>query len=84
MTNVISLPASKASHPAAQTAFIATPPVLGNPDPIQLHAQAHNALTMAVHYLTQPQANVPGAARKAVQALAALRRLDVSTTGGRA
>ena len=55
-------------------------PTLGNPDPIQLHAEAHNALAMAVHYLTQPCANVPGAARKAVQALAALRRLDVSTT----
>ena len=59
-------------------------PALGNPDPIQLHAEAHNALAMAVHYLTQPCANVPGAARKAVQALAALRRLDVSTTSGRA
>ena len=68
MTNVISLPALKASHT----------------DPIQLHAEAHNALAMAVHYLTQPRANVPGAARKAVQALAALRRLDVFTTSGRA
>lgn len=58
-------------------------PALGNPDPIQLHAEAHNALAMAVHYLTQPQANVPGAARKAVQALAALRRLDVATTSAR-
>jgi hypothetical protein len=59
-------------------------PSLSNPDPIQLHAEAHNALAMAVHYLTQPLANVPGAARKAVQALAALRRLDVSTTAGSA
>lgn len=58
-------------------------PALGNPDQIQLHAEAHNALAMAVHYLTQPQANVPGAARKAVQALAALRRLDVTTTSAR-
>ena len=59
-------------------------PTAGNPDPIQLHAEAHNALAMAVHYLTQPRANVPGAARKAVQALAALRKLDVSTTAGSA
>ena len=59
-------------------------PALGNPDPIRLHAEAHNALAMAVHYLTQPRANVPGAARKAVQALAALRKLDVSTTAGSA
>jgi hypothetical protein len=44
-------------------------------DPIQLHAEAHNALAMALHYLRQPEANVPGAARKAVQALAALRRI---------
>ena len=63
----------------------------GTPDPIQLHADAHNALAMALHYLRQPHANVPGAARKAVQALAALRSLgsaDVctspSTQGGAA
>lgn len=80
MTNVISLPARTASQTAAQTAFATTTPVQGNRDPIQLHAEAHNALAMAVHYLTQPSANVPGAARKAVQALAALRRLDVTTT----
>lgn len=83
MTNVISLPARKASHTAATTA-IATTPALGNRDPIQLHAEAHNALAMAVHYLTQPCANVPGAARKAVQALAALRRLDMTNTAGSA
>ena len=64
---------------------------LGAPDPIQLHADAHNALAMALHYLRQPRANVPGAARKAVQALAALRSLDgadvctsTSTQGGAA
>ena len=45
--------------------------------PIQLHADAHNALAMALHYLRQPTANVPGAARKTVQALAALRELFV-------
>lgn len=76
MTIVKSLPARKASHTAAH--------VLRNADPIQLHAEAHNALAMAVHYLSQPRANVPGAARKAVQALAALRKLDVSTTAGSA
>ena len=52
---------------------------LGAPDPIQLHADAHNALAMALHYLRQPSGNVPGATRKAVQALAALRRLNVPT-----
>ena len=50
-------------------------------DPIQLHAQAHNAMAMALHYLSQPQANVAGARRKAVQALSALRGLDLSLEG---
>ena len=67
-------------------------PAPGTPDPIQLHADAHNALAMALHYLRQPdQANVAGATRKAVQALAALRRLSVqhddihhTSTSGRA
>lgn len=53
-------------------------------DPIQLHAEAHNALVMALHYVRQPEANVPGAARKAVQALAALRRLEAVAQGGAA
>lgn len=53
-------------------------PATGTPDPIQQYADAHNALAMALHYLRQPgEANVPGATRKAVQALAALRRLSV-------
>ena len=43
-------------------------------------ADAHNALAMALHYLRQPgDANVAGATRKAVQALAGLRRLNVPT-----
>ena len=79
MNNVITL----ASRSAAPTS-----PTMGTPDPIQLHADAHNALAMALHYLRQPQANVPGASRKAVQALAALRSLgnaDVCTSAsGRA
>ena len=58
---------------------------LGAPtDPIQLYADAHNALAMALHYLRQPSGNLPGATRKAVQALAALRRLDAVTQGGAA
>jgi len=75
MTNVITL-ASRSAAP--------TPPTTGTrtPDPIQLHAEAHNALAMALHYLRQPSGNVPGAARKAVQALAALRRLDACVQGG--
>lgn len=59
----------------------ATSPTLGTSDPIKLHADARNALSMAVFYLSQPQANVVGARRKAVQALSALRGLDLSLEG---
>ena len=41
----------------------------------QLFACAENALSVALYHLRQPSANVPGAARKAVQALAALNQL---------
>ena len=50
-------------------------PTTGALDPIQLHADAHNALSMAVFYLRQPATNVPSARRKAMQTLAALRGL---------
>lgn len=56
-------------------------PTTGSPDPIQLHAQAHNAMAMALHYLSQPQANIAAARCKAVQALSALRGLDLSLEG---
>ena len=71
MTNVTPLASCCAAPAPAQGARLGAPT-----DPIQLYADAHNALTMALHYLRQPDANVPGAARKAVQALAALRSLD--------
>ena len=71
MSRVITLASRRAAPTPAQGAR------LGAPDPIQLHADAHNALAMALHYLRQPdQANVAGATRKAVQALSALRRLQ--------
>ncbi len=41
----------------------------------QLFATAENALSVALYHLRQPAANVPSAARKAVQALAALNQL---------
>ena len=62
-------------------AFAPASPTTGTPDPIQLHADAHNALNMAVFYLRQPQANLPGARRKAIQALAALRNLSATLEG---
>ena len=71
MTNVTPLASRRAAPTPAQGARLGAPS-----DPVQLYADAHNALAMALHYLRQPDANVPGAARKAVQALAALRSLD--------
>ncbi|MBV5291299.1 MAG: hypothetical protein JZU58_03035 [Curvibacter lanceolatus] len=44
-------------------------------DSIQTHARAVNSLRMALHYLNQAESNVPGAGRKAVQALAAINQL---------
>lgn len=64
-----------------QQASRAATPTTGTTDPIQLHADAHNALSMAVFYLRQPTANVAGARRKAVQALSALRNLSLSLEG---
>ena len=67
---------TQASRSAAPTS-----PATGTADPIQLHADAHNALNMAVFYLRQPHANVPGARRKAIQALTALRGLSLALEG---
>lgn len=66
---------------ATTTATSASTPTTGASDPIQLHADAHNALSMAMFYLRQPAANVPGARRKAVQALTALRGLSLALEG---
>lgn len=53
----------------------------GIPGPSQLQAEAHNALSMAVFYLRQPQTNVPSAYPKAIQALSALSNLSLSLEG---
>lgn len=67
---------SKVYDLASRSAAPTLPATGTSHDPIQLHIQAHNALSMALHYMRMPEANVPGAARKAVQALGALRRLQ--------
>lgn len=59
----------------------ASKPTTGEAALIQLHADAHNALSMAVFYLRQPDTNVPGARRKAIQALSALRNLSLILEG---
>ena len=63
--------------PLGTTVPATTSPTTGTPDPIRLHADAHNALSMALHYLCQPQLNAAGARRKVAQALQALRGLDM-------
>ena len=55
-----------------------TSPTTGTTDPIQLHATAHNALGTALHHLCQPHVDAARARRKVMQALAALRGLDVA------
>jgi hypothetical protein len=44
------------------------------------YQDAENSLTMALHYLRTGAGNVPGAMRKAVQALSALNSLQVAGT----
>jgi hypothetical protein len=44
-------------------------------DLLQLHAEAENALSVALFHLQLPVSNIPGATRKAVQALGALHKL---------
>jgi hypothetical protein len=46
------------------------------------HQEAENALSMALHYLRSSACNVPGATRKAVQALGALKRLHLPPAAG--
>ncbi|WP_367065245.1 hypothetical protein [Oryzisolibacter sp. LB2S] len=71
-------------HLASRTAAPHRPELATAHDPVRLHAEAHNALSMALHYLREPQDNTRSAMRKAVQALAALRRLDVLLQRGAA
>lgn len=73
------LEANMASRIPARASTARTPsPTTGTPDPIRLHADAHNALSTALHHLCQSHLDVPSARRKVSQALAALRGLDVA------
>jgi hypothetical protein len=51
---------------------------------LAMHQEAENALAMALHYLRSSGSNVPGATRKAVQALGALNRLEMLSVGSSA
>lgn len=72
--------ASPAYSLASRCAAHATP-TARTLDPIQLHADAHNALNMAVFYLRQPCPDAAAARRKAIQALTALRGLSIALEG---
>ena len=77
-------PAFQSPLASRRAAPVTPTPTTGNHDPIQLFADATNALAMASYYLRQPEGNHAGAARKAGQALAALRRLAALQEGGAA
>lgn len=64
---------STTMHPASPCAVPVTP--VNELATAQLFAIAENALSVALYHLRHPVTNVPGAARKAVQALAALNQL---------
>ena len=64
------------------TASRSAAPTTPSHDPIQLHMDAHNACAMASYYVRK--GNHAGAARKATQALAALRRLAALERAGAA
>ena len=73
------LEAIMADRIPARALIARTPlPTTGTPDPIQLHAAAHNVLATALHHLRQPHVDATRARRKVMQALAALRGLDVA------
>lgn len=63
---------------SARTLAFTASPTTGTHDPIRLHADAHNALSTALHHLCQSHLDVPSARRKVAQALAALRGLDTA------
>ena len=58
---------------STQASRRAAPTATPRHDPIQLHMDAHNACAMASYYVRK--GNHAGAARKATQAMAALRKL---------
>lgn len=71
-----------------KTAATFTTQAMGRPCRVQqdhftlaMQQEAENALAMALHYLRANGSNVPGATRKAVQALGALNRLEMLSVG---
>jgi hypothetical protein len=83
-TNVIHLtrPASPASPATPTTPQDLASTTAENLATLAAHQEAENALSMALHYLRSNACNVPGATRKAVQALGALKRLHLPPAAG--
>lgn len=72
-SNVIPMPGQVTAKPTTTPQELAA---------MQAHQAAENALTMALHYLRCNASNIPGATRKAVQALAALNTLQALAPAG--
>lgn len=72
-SNVIHLPGHAMATPTTTGCDVAA---------LQAHQTAENALTMALHYLRTGASNIPGATRKAVQALDALNTLHTLAPAG--
>lgn len=82
MTNVISLPARKASHNAATAAN--TTPALGN---IERQQAIENALSTALYFIRQPHSDktLQAATSRAIRAASMLKQACTeSTVSGRA
>lgn len=72
-SNVITLPGYATVKPTTTPQELAA---------MQAHQAAENALSMALHYLRSSASNIPGATRKAVQALDALNNLHALVPAG--
>ena len=72
-SNVIPMSGQATAKPTTTPQDLAT---------LQAHQVAENALYMALHYLRASASNIPGATRKAVQALAALNILQDAAPAG--
>lgn len=69
------------THIASRRAAPTTPPA--SLETIQLHAQAHNALSTALHYLTQPDCTpeqLHTATARAVRGATLLKRASAAAT----
>jgi hypothetical protein len=74
MTTVIPLASRRAAPPTPPAEPLAT---------IQLHAQAHNALSSAIYYLTQPECTpvqLQAATARAVRAATLLKRASADAS----